>query len=119
MREALPLIAAFATALLLGWAMRRAGIIDRPNTRSNHDRPTPRGGGLGILAGFFMALALMPEQPPASGAMLAGLALCGGIAGLTGLLDDIFTLSETLKFIILAAPALPWQGLPGLCSTLP
>ena len=43
MREALPLIAAFGTALLLGWVMRRAGIIDRLNQRSNHDRPTPRG----------------------------------------------------------------------------
>tara|TARA_R110002073_G_scaffold17367_10_gene65380 strand:+ start:3684 stop:4694 length:1011 start_codon:yes stop_codon:yes gene_type:complete len=113
MREALPLIAAFATALLLGWAMRRAGIIDRPNQRSNHDRPTPRGGGLGILAGFFIALALMPEQPPASGAMLAGLALCGGIAGLTGLLDDLFTLSETLKFIILAALSLALAAIAG------
>tara|TARA_R110002072_G_scaffold123116_3_gene258305 strand:- start:1884 stop:2894 length:1011 start_codon:yes stop_codon:yes gene_type:complete len=113
MREALPMIAAFATALLLGWAMRRAGIIDRPNQRSNHDRPTPRGGGLGILAGFFIALALMPEQPPASGAMLAGLALCGGIAGLTGLLDDVFTLSEALKFIILAALSLALAGIAG------
>lgn len=113
MREALPLIAAFGTALLLGWVMRRAGIIDRPNQRSNHDRPTPRGGGLGILAGFFLALALLPEQSPASGAMLAGLAVCGGIAGLTGLLDDWFTLSETPKFIILAVISLALAGVAG------
>ena len=113
MLEALPLLGAFATALLLGWAMRRAGIIDRPNQRSNHDRPTPRGGGVGILAGFFLALALLPEQVPASGAMLAGLALCGGIAGVTGLLDDLFTLSETIKFIILAAVSLALAAIAG------
>ena len=118
MHEGLPLIAAFATALLLGWAMRRAGIIDRPNDRSNHDRPTPRGGGLGVLAGFFIALALLPHQAPASGAMLAGLALCGGIAGVTGLLDDLLTLSETLKFLILAAVSLALAGIAGPVTEL-
>jgi UDP-N-acetylmuramyl pentapeptide phosphotransferase/UDP-N-acetylglucosamine-1-phosphate transferase len=118
MLDVWPLIAAFAAALLLGWSMRRAGIIDRPNRRSNHDRPTPRGGGLGVLAGFFIALAMMTEQAPASGAMLAGLALCGGIAGLTGLLDDLFTLPEALKFIILAAVSLVLAGMAGPVTIL-
>jgi len=108
-----PLVAAFVTALLLGRVMRRAAIIDRPNQRSNHDRPTPRGGGLGIVAGFFVALALFPEQPPASAAMLAGLALCGGIAGGAGLLDDLFTLSEMLKFIVLMALSLALAAMAG------
>tara|TARA_R110002096_G_scaffold95765_2_gene214380 strand:- start:2926 stop:3936 length:1011 start_codon:yes stop_codon:yes gene_type:complete len=118
MFEIWPLIAAFSAALLLGWAMRRAAIIDRPNARSNHEKPTPRGGGLGILAGFFIALALLPEQPPASGAMLAGLAVCGGIAGLTGLLDDVFTLSETLKFIVLSAISLALAAIAGPVTQL-
>lgn len=113
MSELAPLLAAFVTALLVGWVMRRAAIIDRPNSRSNHDRPTPRGGGIGILAGFFIALALMPEQAPASSAMLAGLAVCGGIAGVTGLLDDLFTLPEALKFIILAAISLALAAIAG------
>ena len=28
------------------------GLVDRPNERSSHSRPTPKGGGLGILAVF-------------------------------------------------------------------
>ena len=118
MDEAWPLIAAFTTALLLGWAMRRAGIIDRPNDRSNHESPTPRGGGIGILTGFFIALTLLPEQAPASGAMLAGLALCGGVAGIAGLMDDLFTLSEALKFIILGAVSFALAAIAGPVTQL-
>ena len=40
----LPVLAAFAIALIMSGAMARAGILDRPNARSNHARPTPRGG---------------------------------------------------------------------------
>jgi UDP-N-acetylmuramyl pentapeptide phosphotransferase/UDP-N-acetylglucosamine-1-phosphate transferase len=56
---ALPLVLAFATALAGGrayirWAPLRA--LDVPNERSSHTRPTLRGGGLVIVAGFFVGL---------------------------------------------------------------
>jgi UDP-N-acetylmuramyl pentapeptide phosphotransferase/UDP-N-acetylglucosamine-1-phosphate transferase len=56
---AAPLVLAFATALAGGWlyvrwAPRRA--LDVPNQRSMHSRPTPRGGGLVIVAGFLVGL---------------------------------------------------------------
>jgi Fuc2NAc and GlcNAc transferase len=31
------------------------GLIDRPNLRSSHESPTPKGGGIGILAAFILA----------------------------------------------------------------
>ena len=31
------------------------GLIDHPNQRSSHRRPTPKGGGIGILAAFVVA----------------------------------------------------------------
>ena len=34
------------------------GLIDQPNHRSSHDRPTPKGGGIGILAAFILACLL-------------------------------------------------------------
>ena len=41
------------------WAIKQAafrlGLIDLPNPRSSHQRPTPKGGGLGILAAFVVA----------------------------------------------------------------
>mgnify|MGYP003642405204 CR=1 FL=1 len=118
MIEACAMAAAFLAAMLVGWAMRRAGIIDLPNDRSNHESPTPRGGGLGILAGFFIALALFPVLPPASGAMLAGLVLCAGAAGGLGLLDDLFTLSERFKFLALALLGLALAALTGPVTNL-
>ena len=47
-----------AVRLVLGW-LRRRQILDHPNERSSHSRPTPRGGGLAvtpvILAGWLIA----------------------------------------------------------------
>ena len=34
------------------------GLIDCPSERSSHDRPTPKGGGVGILAAFILACLL-------------------------------------------------------------
>ena len=42
-----------AAAVLVGLSRRlllRHQILDRPNARSSHETPTPRGGGLGVLA---------------------------------------------------------------------
>ncbi len=39
----------------LGW---RAGVLDRPNSRSSHASPTPTMGGLGLVAGFWAGLGL-------------------------------------------------------------
>ena len=47
--------AAGVTALVL----RHLRIIDVPNERSSHSAPTPRGGELGIVLGFFLALTLI------------------------------------------------------------
>jgi Fuc2NAc and GlcNAc transferase len=32
----------------------KLGLVDRPNERSSHQNTTPKGGGIGILAGFVM-----------------------------------------------------------------
>ena len=34
------------------------GLIDKPNHRSSHDRPTPKGGGIGILIAFVVTCIL-------------------------------------------------------------
>jgi len=53
------LISSFALASLGAWMIGRfAGrlsLLDCPNERSSHCRPTPKGGGVGILAAFFLA----------------------------------------------------------------
>ncbi len=58
---AIPLLSGGLTLTLTGqvlaFAQRRA-IIDFPTDRSSHARPTPRGGGLAIVAGVLTALVV-------------------------------------------------------------
>jgi UDP-N-acetylmuramyl pentapeptide phosphotransferase/UDP-N-acetylglucosamine-1-phosphate transferase len=49
-------VAAAVGWLYLRWAPRRA--LDTPNARSSHTRPTIRGGGIAIVAGFLAGLGL-------------------------------------------------------------
>jgi UDP-N-acetylmuramyl pentapeptide phosphotransferase/UDP-N-acetylglucosamine-1-phosphate transferase len=39
------------------WAAER--MLDIPNTRSSHTRPTPRGGGLGIVMGVLIGIGFL------------------------------------------------------------
>ena len=58
---AMLVVVAFFLALLLTWVIRqyaRQHLLDIPNQRSSHQQPTPRGGGLAIVLGFFAALSL-------------------------------------------------------------
>ena len=38
----------------------RLGFLDIPNARSSHDLPTPRGGGIGILAAYIVTSVWLP-----------------------------------------------------------
>ncbi len=87
----LPLLVAALSALLTGLVRRYAmarGVLDVPNARSSHTMPTPRGGGIAIvaaaLAGFF-GLAVVGGWAPAALWALAG---AGGLVALVGFLDD-------------------------------
>ena len=62
-------LTAFTAALLTVWWLARSRLsrlaLDRPNERSLHEAPTPRTGGLGILAGTLLAWAVgTPGLPP-------------------------------------------------------
>ena len=115
MRVILP---AFGAAMLVSWLMIRVGIMDHPNLRSSHKKPTPRAGGVGILAGFLAAFFLIEMERPSDMAVLAGIALSAGLAGVLGLFDDLFTLSEKLKFAALSAISLLLAGMAGPVTDL-
>jgi UDP-N-acetylmuramyl pentapeptide phosphotransferase/UDP-N-acetylglucosamine-1-phosphate transferase len=50
---------AFLAVIGIERGARAAGLIDRPNHRSSHSTPRPRGGGLGILCGVGAGLLLL------------------------------------------------------------
>jgi UDP-N-acetylmuramyl pentapeptide phosphotransferase/UDP-N-acetylglucosamine-1-phosphate transferase len=79
----------------------RLGLVDRPNDRSLHSKPTPRGGGIGIvivvLAGWPIAVVLSGGWP---GLDLWWLVLLGlGIAAVS-VADDRSPLPATLRLVV-------------------
>jgi len=105
---ALAALVAFAATCLLTPLVRagarRWGFLDRPNERSSHSRIVPRGGGVAILAGVGLTLALAPSlwpPKPAAAALLAGALVVAAV----GLCDDRFGLSPAVRlaFQVLAA----------------
>lgn len=47
------------SAALTWLLIHRLGIIDTPNERSSHSRPTPKSGGLAIVATFFVGMSIL------------------------------------------------------------
>jgi UDP-N-acetylmuramyl pentapeptide phosphotransferase/UDP-N-acetylglucosamine-1-phosphate transferase len=95
----------------------RLGLLDHPNERSSHQRITPRGGGLGVLAAIGLGLGLWPALAPrwrpemASAASVNGdtLLVAGAaclVAGVS-LRDDLRSLPARLRLVshLLAAVA--------------
>jgi Fuc2NAc and GlcNAc transferase len=116
-----PLAAFIAATLLTGWLRRyaeRQSLLDVPNERSSHSRPTPRGGGLSITLVVLVTvplLAVYGDLPPLTlPALLPAGLLIGGI----GWLDDHFRLSIVWRAgaYLLAACWFTWisGGIPVL-----
>jgi UDP-N-acetylmuramyl pentapeptide phosphotransferase/UDP-N-acetylglucosamine-1-phosphate transferase len=74
------------------------GLMDRPNDRSSHDRPTPKGGGIGILAAFIFSCVFL-KYPFASWIPVAILAL-------VSLLGDKYDFSPKVRLPVQIVAAL-------------
>jgi len=74
-----------------------AGVLDHPNARSSHSRPTPRGGGLGIVVVLLAAGAVLAVRgvPVPEHAWLAGLGLA--LVAVVSGLDDLTTISAPAR----------------------
>ncbi|MEB3200904.1 MAG: glycosyltransferase family 4 protein [Synechococcaceae cyanobacterium] len=115
------LSAAVSWLLLAGLVpLLQRRMLDVPNARSSHRRPTPRGGGLAVVLVAQLALPLSLLQP-ARGALPWLPLLCLPLA-LVGMLDDRRGLPAGWRYavqlltavaLVLAAPQpLPWGLLP-------
>lgn len=101
------------TALLRRYALARS-LMDIPNARSSHSQPTPRGGGVAIVAAFLMGLSVAVaagvDLPPEIYYALLG----SGLAiALLGFLDDhghIAARWRLLGHFAAAAWGLFWLG---------
>jgi Fuc2NAc and GlcNAc transferase len=125
----LPDLLAVVVAIVASWCLLRALIpglrrrlLDHPNQRSSHSRPTPRAGGVAfvlvaVLASGSALLMGAPRFPALSWLPLIALPLA-----VVGFLDDRYDLSAGLRYgvqlatallVILASPLTSsWLALP-------
>jgi UDP-N-acetylmuramyl pentapeptide phosphotransferase/UDP-N-acetylglucosamine-1-phosphate transferase len=102
-------VAAYVTAAALArrlveWTRRR-GMVDRPHRRRLHTRPTPRGGGLAIIAVAGLAAAVTAWQMPAQGGRISAAVLPAVAVALVGWWDDIAPRPVALRLAAQVAAA--------------
>lgn len=132
MPEALAVSAILALAGLIGllgtWLMRayalRRDLLDHPNARSSHAAPTPRGGGVAIVAGFCLATTAWTLASGSGHATRLWLAIVPPalLVAAVGFADDHRPLSARFRLLVhfVAAawvvgmlgglPTIPWPG---------
>jgi UDP-GlcNAc:undecaprenyl-phosphate/decaprenyl-phosphate GlcNAc-1-phosphate transferase len=101
MAKSLDALYAFLVAGALAWLLvpateslaRRIGAIDQPGGRSIHVAPTPKLGGLAILAGVLVAGVLFLPWNAGIRAILAGAIVIAAV----GVADDAFDLRPATK----------------------
>jgi UDP-N-acetylmuramyl pentapeptide phosphotransferase/UDP-N-acetylglucosamine-1-phosphate transferase len=79
------LVAGTLVPLLVSFAVGR-NLLDVPNLRSSHEIPTPRLGGVAIIIGTWIGVALL--RPEGAWPLLA----CATLIGAVGLADDLSNL---------------------------
>ncbi len=119
------MILALAFTLVLSWLftglVRRYALsrqlLDIPNPRSSHTRPTPRGGGLAMVAGLAGGLLLAAGQAGLGLSTLALPGLGGLLVAAVGWLDDRGHVSPAWRLLAhVLAVALGMRGLGGAPS---
>ncbi|WP_158747265.1 glycosyltransferase family 4 protein [Acidisphaera sp. L21] len=91
------------------WGMTHVGTLDTPGARSSHTRPTPKGGGVGIVLAFLVGTLLLYRyaafsriaDPYFRAVILAAL----GIA-VVAYLDDVLYWPASVKLLAQVAAAL-------------
>lgn len=103
----------FVLVLLVRTLALRRGLLDLPNPRSSHVQPTPRLGGIGMLAAIVVASGGVAAATGwLTREIVAVLALATGVS-LVSLVDDLRglpPLGRLLVHLATAALAVAWLG---------
>src|SRR4051812_44286818 len=120
-------IVVFALALFVAAALtpflitiaRRRGLVDRGDHRKVHKVPTPRIGGVAIVAGFFaplLSLACIPGQVQSFFSHYRSiwmLLACAGAIAALGLYDDLKGATAKQKLFVQIVVAIAMVSVPG------
>jgi UDP-N-acetylmuramyl pentapeptide phosphotransferase/UDP-N-acetylglucosamine-1-phosphate transferase len=86
--------------MLIEWGRKRR-VLDIPNERSSHKAPTPRTGGVGIVAGVVAGVAVCAafgDGAPDTPQLLLMVALLAGAT--VGFLDDLMDLPTAVRMLL-------------------
>jgi Fuc2NAc and GlcNAc transferase len=108
------LAAWWGTSLVRRYAISQS-LVDIPNDRSSHSTPTPRGGGLAIVAVVFAGVALQTVIGGLDRDVGIGVLGGGGLIALVGWIDDRSDLRARWRAMAQFAAAIwfvSWVGAP-------
>ncbi|MGW8195871.1 MAG: glycosyl transferase, partial [Desulforhopalus sp.] len=101
MKTAVFLTAAFALSFLLTGLLRRYALrvrmLDIPNARSSHTEPTPRGGGLAIVAVFILGVFVLLWQGAVAAQLVTTLLPSCILIASVGFLDDHYSVPAATR----------------------
>ena len=83
----------------------RLHLVDRPNARSSHVVPRPRGGGLGVIIGTGAGLSLLVAAGWPLGTPALGVLTGAALVAVAGLWDDVARLSVSVRLVVQSAGA--------------
>ena len=89
------------------WADRR-NVLDIPNERSSHSKPTPKGGGIVIVCFTLIGLVLtkLALNIEIDSLFLSIYIICSILIAGISLLDDIYTLKNSIRFAVQGVAAI-------------
>jgi Fuc2NAc and GlcNAc transferase len=107
----------FAMAWLFTSAVRRyalhTNLLDHPNDRSSHTVPTPRGGGVAIVASFMLLVLAMGLLGLIEQRLMIAALGAGAVVALLGFIDDRASLPARVRFAghaLAAAWCIGWMN---------
>jgi FlaA1/EpsC-like NDP-sugar epimerase/UDP-N-acetylmuramyl pentapeptide phosphotransferase/UDP-N-acetylglucosamine-1-phosphate transferase len=98
----LALLALLSSVLVTAWLSRARGwlqVLDAPGSRSLHSRPTPRTGGLAILAGLLVAATGAALLAPLASGQAAWVGASALVVAAVSVADDRVGVAPGLRLI--------------------
>lgn len=100
----LSLLIFFFLAFVMTYFMRHyalnKNIIDKPNERSSHSVPTPRGGGVAVVCSYLLALAVLIYSQQLTVHIGLTLMAASFVIALLGFLDDHGHINSMLRLAV-------------------
>ncbi len=100
MGKFLPFIISFLVSLIgmppIIWCANKNGIVDKPNGRKVHKKPTPLLGGTAIFIGFTVTFIIFAGFS----LKVVSIVFCSAILVILGFLDDVYDIGAKKKLVI-------------------